>query len=98
MFAETRGAIGEVQMFLVDGSRQCFDVGIFHSPSVGVMADNHFILDAGASEAVASEKWFPNHGECSESQGRPSHAHGECSESQGRRTFQVRKWKRRAAH
>ena len=73
MLAETRGAVEGARNFLVAGFQTCASVGIVHPQTAGLMADNHFILDAVASQSSASRKWFPNHGEWLKSKGRAPH-------------------------
>ena len=45
-------------------------MGASHTQAAGLVADNHFILDGGASRSMASQDRFRDHGEWLRSHGR----------------------------
>ena len=73
LYAEEHGAVARVQGFLVDGMQKCFNMGVPHTQTAGLMADNHFPPDTGPPRPTASQKWFRNNGAGLESHGRNPH-------------------------
>ena len=71
LYEEEHGSATPVKNVLVGGMRKrFFDMGVFHTQTAGSIAAKHFILDAGASRSMASQKRFRNHGKWIKSHGR----------------------------